>query len=476
MKKNCSSRRKQAALLLGIPPHSPKPDIEKKFRKLAKKYHPDRKNGNEERFVELQRAKDILLNNYESDDSSNSSEAINHFHHPLSVTLDDLYNGRSSNIAISRAVINPDNVSTSQVKDILKVVVKPGTFHRDQIIFKEMSDEIPGESITGDIIFHVKELPHESFLRSGDDLLHITNIELIDALVGNQQDVKQKQEKQETQEKPRHEVSYMIDHMDGRTLKCRMPVPPRNALEAFRIIGEGMPRKVDDDKGIKDQVFFGDLYLVRTINFPSYVSTEQINIIKMVLGGENKTSGGVRGGNNGGEHNIEHSNEKDNEDNYEQTEKKEESSDDDKWIALQSSSGIEFFEHQSTGISSTSKLKSSKSSHKKNCSQSTLGEQEKVHVRRCVLKDYYDFQHSFPEFAKYAQIHSLHEFVDEFVGETVSKNVGRNVDDKICSVSSSEQILPPTKSGTKSRRWSIDEDYGIDDDALDDEENKCETQ
>lgn len=46
---------------LGISENASPNTINKKYKKLAKKYHPDRKNGNEEKFKKINKAKQVLL-------------------------------------------------------------------------------------------------------------------------------------------------------------------------------------------------------------------------------------------------------------------------------------------------------------------------------------------------------------------------------------------------------------------------------
>lgn len=47
--------------ILGIPKGANKDTIKKAYRKLALKHHPDRKNGNSDRFLQLQKAYEELL-------------------------------------------------------------------------------------------------------------------------------------------------------------------------------------------------------------------------------------------------------------------------------------------------------------------------------------------------------------------------------------------------------------------------------
>ena len=95
---------------------------------------------------------------------------------------------------------------------------------------------------TGDVVFLLKAIPHESFERSGNDLLTHISITLSEALLGFSR--------------------VIITHLDGRGIKLSTPpgkiIKPQDSIV---LRGEGMPLyRRSDEKG--------DLYVLLDIEMP----------------------------------------------------------------------------------------------------------------------------------------------------------------------------------------------------------------
>jgi len=94
----------------------------------------------------------------------------------------------------------------------------------------------------GDVVFLLKAIPHESFERSGNDLLAHITITLSEALLGFSR--------------------VIITHLDGRGIKLTTPpgkiIKPQDSIV---VRGEGMPlyRRPDEK---------GDLYVLFDIQMP----------------------------------------------------------------------------------------------------------------------------------------------------------------------------------------------------------------
>ncbi|XP_007889370.1 dnaJ homolog subfamily B member 13 isoform X1 [Callorhinchus milii] len=101
----------------------------------------------------------------------------------LYVSLEDLFHGCMKKIKISRRVMNEDG-HTSSIKDkILTIIVKPGWREGTRITFPKEGDQGPN-NIPADIIFILKQKPHERFCREGNDLIYCAPISLAKALTG----------------------------------------------------------------------------------------------------------------------------------------------------------------------------------------------------------------------------------------------------------------------------------------------------
>jgi len=101
----------------------------------------------------------------------------------LPLTLDQLYNGCTKKLKITRKVFDPTTQSMREESNILEVNVKPGWKAGTKVTFQGKGDEYPGEAAQ-DIVFIIKEKPHAKFKREGNNLIYKAKISLKDALVG----------------------------------------------------------------------------------------------------------------------------------------------------------------------------------------------------------------------------------------------------------------------------------------------------
>lgn len=221
--------------------------------------------------------------------------------HPLKVSLEDLYNGKTTKLQLSKNVVcvackgaggkqgavtmctschgrgikvtmrqlGPGMVQQMQsmctecrgegetirdkdkckkcngkkvVKEskILEVHVDKGMSDGQKITFRGESDQEPGVE-PGDVIIVVQQKPHDIFKRDHSDLHMTKNIGLAEALCGFQ---------------------MVVKHLDGRDLLIKYPAGKVIEADTLRLIeGEGMPtyRRTFDK---------GDLYVKFKIEFP----------------------------------------------------------------------------------------------------------------------------------------------------------------------------------------------------------------
>ena len=142
--------------------------------------------------------------------------------HPIKVSLEDLYNGKSVKLAINRKVIVGDSkvctacngqgvvmevrqigpgmltqmqrtcsscqgqgntAKTKNERKVVEVHIEKGAHHNQKVTFKGLADELPGRE-TGDVHFVIQEKDHDMFKRKGADLLLMKDITLNQALCG----------------------------------------------------------------------------------------------------------------------------------------------------------------------------------------------------------------------------------------------------------------------------------------------------
>jgi len=236
-------------------------DIKKAYRKLAIKHHPD-KGGDPEKFKEITRAYEVLSDNekrqkydqggeeaVEGEGGMDASDVFSQFFggggggrggggsrkkktkdvvQPLKVTLEQMYNGTTKKMAITRQVIDKKkgvsscsdcggrgvrvqtvrmgpmiqqmqsacdscggqgtSFKTMKDREVLEVHVQKGSPDGHKVPFREMADEQP-ECDTGDVIFVLDEQEHKEFKRRGADLFVERNISLVEALCGFQMEL-----------------------------------------------------------------------------------------------------------------------------------------------------------------------------------------------------------------------------------------------------------------------------------------------
>lgn len=146
----------------------------------------------------------------------------------LKVTLEQLYNGQTKKMAITRQVIDKKrgvqtcgecdgrgmrvevirmgpmiqqmqshcsacngqgkSFKTKQEREVLEVPIQKGSPDGHKIPFREMADEHP-DADTGDVIFVLKQQEHAMFKRKGADLYLERKIALVEALCGFEMEV-----------------------------------------------------------------------------------------------------------------------------------------------------------------------------------------------------------------------------------------------------------------------------------------------
>jgi len=243
-------------------------EIKKAYRKLAVKHHPD-KGGDPEKFKEITKAYEVLSDaqkrsQYDrfgeegleegggggGDDLLSSlfggggrrgpgqrkRQKTKDVVQPMKVTLEQLYNGATKKMAITRRVIdkkrgvqecqacdgrgvrletirmgpmvqqmqsqcnscggNGKSFTTKPEREVLEVHIQKGSPPDHKVVFREMADEHP-DADAGDVIFVLKEQEHSNYKRRGADLFIERNISLVEALCG---------------------FTLEVTHLDGRKL------------------------------------------------------------------------------------------------------------------------------------------------------------------------------------------------------------------------------------------------------------------
>uniref|UniRef100_A0A665VEF4 DnaJ heat shock protein family (Hsp40) member A2b n=1 Tax=Echeneis naucrates TaxID=173247 RepID=A0A665VEF4_ECHNA len=303
------------------------------YRKLAKEYHPDKNPDAGDKFKEISFAYEVLTNPEKKElydrygeqglregggGGPGMDDIFSHIFggglfgfmggqgrgrnggrrrgddmvHPLKVSLEDLYNGKTTKLQLSKNVLcgkiynqkQKRNLALSNIcictyigevineKDrcrkceghkvcketkLLEVHVDKGMKHGQKITFSGEADQAPGVE-PGDIVLVLQEKDHEEFRREGNDLHMVQRIGLVEALCGFQ---------------------MTVTHLDGRQLLVKYP--PGKVIEpgCIRMVkGEGMPQ-------YRNPFEKGDLYIKFDVQFPenNWISPEKLNELECLL-------------------------------------------------------------------------------------------------------------------------------------------------------------------------------------------------
>ncbi|OAY72814.1 DnaJ protein [Ananas comosus] len=269
--------------ILGVSKNASQDDLKKAYRKAAIKNHPD-KGGDPEKFKELAQAYEVLsdpekreiYDQYGEDALKEGMGAGGGVHdpfdifqsffggssfgvtdlfrcycgykgggssrgrrqkrgedviHPLKVSLEELYNGTTKKLSLSR------NIICSQCNGLLCEKALPDT-------------------ITGDIVLILQQKDHPKFKRKGDDLFVEHTLSLTEALCGFQ---------------------FVLTHLDNRQLLIKSNPGEVVKPDQFKAINdEGMP--------VYQRPFMkGKLYIHFTVDFPDSLTLDQCRALEAVL-------------------------------------------------------------------------------------------------------------------------------------------------------------------------------------------------
>lgn len=224
--------------------------------------------------------------------------------HPLKVSLEDLYNGKTVKLAVARQVIVGESKMCSgcdgqgvvielrqialgmvqqmqrrchecdgegyqckrkREREVLEVLIEKGMKHQQKIVFRGKADEKPNME-PGNINFIIQEKEHSLFKRKGADLLITKTLSLNEALCG---------------------FEWKITHLDQREIIIKSK--PGEVIKAEAsdrrpfvkvVTGEGMPSH--GNPFVK-----GNLYVLFTVEFPDDgdLNDDQVEVLRKVLPG-----------------------------------------------------------------------------------------------------------------------------------------------------------------------------------------------
>lgn len=97
--------------------------------------------------------------------------------HDLLVTLDEVMQGCTKHVKITRSRLNPDGRSLRTEEKMLSVVVKKGWKAGTKITFPREGDETPNNT-PADITFILRDKEHPQYKRNGSNIVFTASITL----------------------------------------------------------------------------------------------------------------------------------------------------------------------------------------------------------------------------------------------------------------------------------------------------------
>jgi len=143
---------------------------------------------------------------------------------------------------------------TISEKKYLEVHIDRGMRNGQTITFAGESDQAPGVE-PGDVVIIIEEKAHDRFKRNGNNLITEVEIDLLTALGGGQ---------------------FAIKHLDDRALIVTLvpgEVVPHDSIKV--IVGQGMPSQRHHE--------MGDLIIKINVAWPEHIDTEKIALLEQVL-------------------------------------------------------------------------------------------------------------------------------------------------------------------------------------------------
>ena len=176
--------------------------------------------------------------------------------HDLPYTLEELYIGAEKSIKVTRKRFSPNEGKLFDESSILRIKVQAGWRAGTQINMHGEGDEEEHRS-AGDLIFTLKEIPHQHFQRDGsNNIIFNAEITLCEALT---------------------DCTIKIPTLRGKTLFVPCPEIVHSSYER-RLIGEGLPSE-------EDPTSKGDLIIRFYIQFPKTLKIDTKKYLRDLLCG-----------------------------------------------------------------------------------------------------------------------------------------------------------------------------------------------
>lgn len=170
----------------------------------------------------------------------------------LDVSLDEMYNGKTKKVAITRDRISPDGKIIKE-KRKFEVNILPGMEHRQEIRFNKQGNEKFGHE-SGDIVITLAQSLHPDFERSGSSLYLEKDISLYESYAVS-----------------KGLINVVVRHLDGHDLILKSDGYPLHTKNGMRKIKKyGMPYRKNN------KLEYGDLFIRFNLILPDTFEGEDV--------------------------------------------------------------------------------------------------------------------------------------------------------------------------------------------------------
>jgi curved DNA-binding protein len=291
--------------ILGIDKNATKDEIKKVFRKLAKKYHPDKNPGDkasEEKFKEVTEANEVLSDpekrkkydqlgsnwkqyqnsgtdpnygyrNYQSGGKGQGENYSGNFDElfgnvgGFSDFFESFFGGRTNDSGQSRPRKGKDHEASLSItleeahsgteKEFIldgkkiRLKITPGIEQGKRLRLKHQGSGGIAGGEKGDLYINIKIDDHARFIRKGNDLYFNLDVDLYTAILGGKKALKT---------------------LDGKTINVNIP-PESESGSTLRIKEMGMHFPGDTGSS-------GDLFVNLNVKMPKHLSSKEIELFK----------------------------------------------------------------------------------------------------------------------------------------------------------------------------------------------------
>ena len=256
--------------ILGVSRDSSQEEIKKAYRKLAMANHPDRNNGDDTKFKQINEAYETLSDTQKRGMYDHQQNGGGNSFNFNSGNFEDIFSGfqfggfgrRPSNRDVTvQAVLNFSEQFTGKAvtmsyrlqsgkNEVVEVTIPPGVSDGEVIRYAGLGDDAIQQLPRGNLIIRIKVRPLKNWRRESDNLYTNVSLDALDVMIG---------------------TSCIINIPNNKQVNLNIPAGT-NPGTTFNLTGYGLPN-VRNRKP-------GNLYVKLDIKMPKLTNPDQIKIVE----------------------------------------------------------------------------------------------------------------------------------------------------------------------------------------------------